>query len=115
MRTLKDRGGGLFQNLKGFFTRKKSKPESPKRKNKNSLVQRVKGKLKGLNKPPTSAPTQYPTTKYPMFKGNERRRGKISQNEIDQKEANSLRFQQKTITLDILNDKPATEENKRTK
>ncbi len=115
MRTLKDRGGGLFQNLKGFFTRKKSKPQSPKQKNKNSLVQRVKGKLKGLNKPPTSAPTQYPSTKFPMFKGNERRRGKISQNEIDQKEMNNIRFQQKTITLDILNGKPATEENKRTK
>jgi hypothetical protein len=77
MRSLKDihkeRGGGLFQNIKGFFTRKKSKVAPHKSAtHKNTVYQRVKGKLKGLNKPPTSAPTQYPTKSYPFFKGNER-------------------------------------------
>lgn len=74
MRSLKERGGGLFQNLTGFFTRKKSKVAP----HKNTVYQRVKGKLKGLNKPPTSAPTQYPTKSYPLFKGNERNDAKVT-------------------------------------
>ena len=40
---------------------------------KPTLYQRLLGKAKGLNKPPTSAPLQEPLTSYPMFKGNTRR------------------------------------------
>lgn len=44
---------------------------------KNSIYQRLVGKLKGLDKPPTSAPIQLPVTQYPMFNVNERRTATI--------------------------------------
>jgi hypothetical protein len=95
MRTLKERGGGLFQNIKGLFTRKKSKvtpvPQTQKAPTKNTLYQKLKGKVKGLNKPPTSAPTQYPLTKYPMFKGNERRGAVIDTMNLEATVARSVR------------------------
>lgn len=120
--TATETGGGLFQNIKGFFSRKKPKPASQKQRQntrrvpeKNTLYQKVKGKLKGLNKPPTSAPTKYPITKYPMFKGNERRDVVIRKGDVNQKKINAERFQDKRITLEVDTQtmNPATEDVKR--
>lgn len=91
-----DKGGGLFQNIKGFFSRKKSKPASQKANTrrvpeKDTLYQKIKGKVKGLNKPPTSAPTQYPVTKYPMFKDNQRREAVIDTMNLEATVARSVR------------------------